>query len=168
MKQRTVVLACILGVSALFSAGCVGPGNTTRARELGVIDTLPDSQAKGYVEFSTKSANGLIPIYLIDEGNQSHLLAAVGVEKGQKYVRRQGMKASERLRVAAPPGNHRFALQKDGELITVPVQAGKITQVELKYDPIENAQSYAVYRMEHTILDPVNAPEAVGGSSRSE
>ena len=140
----------------------------SRARELGVIDTLPDSQAKGYVEFSTKSANGLIPIYLIDETNQSHLLAAVGVEKGQKYVRRQGMKASERLRVAAPPGTHRFALQKSGEVIQVPVQSGKITPVELDYSPLDNAQAYAVYRMDYAVLDPVSAPEAVGGSSRSE
>lgn len=83
-------------------------------------------------------------------------------------MRREGMVASERLRVAAPPGTHTFALQKNGETIEVPVERDKVTQVQLDYDPLDNAEAFVVYRLDYAIMDPVSAPEAVGGASRSE
>lgn len=160
---------CLIGIALLLASGCASHRNTSTARELGVIDTIGDSQEKGYVEFYTKSANGLIPIYLIDQDNNSQPLAAVGIQAGDEYVRREGMRAAERLRIAAPVGTHTFALQKGGQLIEVPVEQDKITRVELDYDPIDNADAFVVYKLDHAVLDPVSAPpEAVGGAPRSE
>jgi len=164
--MKTPTALCLSGIALLLASGCAGPGNTRTARELGVIDTIGDSQDKGFVEFYTKSANGLIPIYHIDQNNNSHLLAAVGVPAGRKYVRREGMVASERLRVAAPSGTQRFAV--GGEAIEVPVQPDKVTRVELDFDTIDNADAYVVYRLDHTVMDPISAPEAVGGAPRAE
>jgi hypothetical protein len=160
---------CLIGIALVLASGCASHRSTSTARELGVIDTIGDSQDKGYVEFYTKSANGLVPIYFIDEKNNSHLLAAVGVEAGERYVRREGMRASERLRVAGPVGTHTFALQKGGQVIEVPIEQDKITRVELNYDPVDNADTFVVYRMDYAVLDPVSAPaEAIGGAPRSE
>lgn len=166
MKIPTTL--CLAGIALVLASGCATQRNTSTARALGVIDTIGDSQDKGYVEFYTKSANGLIPIYYIDQERNSHLLAAVGVDAGDKYVVREGMRASERLRVAAPSGTHTFSLHKGGQVIEVPVQPDKVTRVELDYDAIENADAFAVYKMDYAVLDPVSAPEAVGGASKSE
>jgi|SRR5687767_8105130 len=165
--EKTTTL-CLAGIALLLASGCATHKNTSTARELGVIDTIGNSQDKGYVEFYTKSANGLIPIYYIDKENNSHLLAAVGVDRGDKYVVREGMRASERLRVAAPSGTHTFSLQKGGELIEVPVQPDKVTRVELDYDAIDNADAFVVYKMNHSVQEPTSTPEAVGGAPRSE
>jgi hypothetical protein len=159
---------CLVGIALVLAAGCASDSSTRTVSKLGVIDTIGDSANKGYVEFYSKSANGLIPIYLVDQNNHSKPLAAIGAGAGNKYVRREGMNATERLRVAAPVGTHTFALAKGGEMIQVPVEADKVTRVELNYDPIENADAYLVYRLDHVVFDPVNAPEAVGGAPRSE
>jgi hypothetical protein len=167
--MKKPVTLCLIGIALLLASGCASHRNTSTARELGVIDTIGDSQDKGYVEFYTKSANGLIPIYLIDQDNNSQPLAAVGVEAGDRYALRDGMRASERLRVAAPVGTHTFALQKGGQLIEVPVEQDKVTRVELDYDPVDNADAFVVYKLDYAVLDPVSAPaEAVGGAPRSE
>jgi hypothetical protein len=159
---------CLVGIALVLAAGCASDSSTRTVSKLGVIDTIGDSSSKGYVEFYSKSANGLIPIYLVDQNNNSRPLAAVGVGAGNKYVHREGMNATERLRVAAPPGTHTFAISKSGDTIHVPVQADKVTRVELNFDPIDNADAYLVYRLDHTVFDPVAAPEAVGGAPRSE
>ena len=159
---------CLVGIALVLAAGCASDSSTRTASQLGVIDTIGNSPDKGYVEFHSKSANGLIPIYLIDQNNNSQLLAAVGVDAGSKYARREGLRASERLRVAAPAGTHTFALQQGGDTIEVPVQADKVTRVELNFDVIDNADAYVVYRLDHSVFDPVAVPEAVGGAPRSE
>ena len=159
---------CLVGIALVLAAGCASDSSTRTASQLGVIDTIGNSSDKGYVEFYSKSANGLIPIYLVDQNNNSQLLAAVGVSSGSKYAHREGLRATERLRVAAPPGTHTFSLQRGGETIQVPVQADKVTRVELNFNPIDNADAYVVYRLDHAVFDPVTVPEAVGGASRSE
>ena len=156
---------CLVGIALVLAAGC---SNTRTASSLGVIDTIGNSPDKGYVEFHSKSANGLIPIYLVDQNNNSKLLAAVGVDAGDKYYRREGLRATERLRVAAPAGTHTFSLQQGGNTIEVPVQADKVTRVELNFDVINNADAYLFYRLDHAVFDPVAVPEAVGGASRAE
>lgn len=167
MKKSATL--CLIGIALLLASGCASHRNTSTARELGVIDTIGDSQDKGYVEFYTKSANGLIPIYLIDQDNNAQPLAAIGVEAGDKYVRREGMRASERLRIATPVGTHRFSLQKSGQIIEVPVQPDKVTRVELDFDAMDNADAFVVYKLDYAVQDPVSAPaEAVGGAPRSE
>ena len=166
MKKPTTL--CLVGIALVLAAGCASQSGTRTASQLGVIDTIGNSPDKGYVEFYSKSANGLIPIYLVDQNNNSQLLAAVGVGAGSKYARREGLRASERLRVAAPAGTHSFSLQKGGDTIEVPVQADKVTRVELNFDPIDNADAYVVYRLDHEVFDPVSIPEAVGGAPRSE
>ncbi len=166
MKKTT--LFGLLGATALMMSGCASSRHIDTARELGVIDTLPDSAPKGYVEFHARSANGPVPIYLMDEQNNSHLLAAVGLEAGDKYRGREGMKVSERLRVAAPPGTHTFALQKDGQPIKVPVKENQVTGVEVDYKPIDNAEHYVVYQMDYAVKNPVRISEAVGSAPRSE
>jgi hypothetical protein len=165
MKKSIPFLAMVLGAAVL--AGCASrPVGTVR--EVGLIDTLPDATAKGYVEFFTRSANGPVPIYLVDEQKNSHLLAAVGLEAGDKYYRREGMTVAERLRVAAPVGTHTFALQKDGPQIQVPVKADHVTCVEVDYEALDRADFFEVYRLDYAIADPVSAPEAVGSAPRSE
>ena len=165
--KKTATL-CLVGIAVVLAAGCASDSSTRTASSLGVIDTIGNSPDKGYVEFYSKSANGLIPIYLVDQNNNSKLLAAVGVGAGNKYARREGLNATERLRVAAPAGTHTFSLQKGGDTIEVPVQADKVTRVELNFDPIDNADAYIVYRLDHVVFDPVSVPEAVGGAPRSE
>ena len=166
MKKSATL--CLVGIAVVLVAGCASQSSTRTASPLGVIDTIGNSSEKGYVEFYSKSANGLIPIYLVDQNNNSKLLAAVGVDAGDKYYRREGLRASERLRVAAPAGTHKFALEKEGNIIQVPVQTDKVTRVELNFDVIDNADAYVVYRMGHAVFDPVAVPEAVGGAPRSE
>ena len=166
--MRKTILFGLLSATALIAAGCHIGQHVNTARELGVIDTLPDSASKGYVEFYTRSANGPVPIYLVDEQKNSHPLAAVGVGAGDKYIEREGMKVSERLRVAAPPGTHTFALQKDGELIQVPVKENQVTCVEVDFIPIDNADHYVVYKLDYAVSNPVRMQEAVGSAPRSE
>ena len=166
MKKRT--LFGLLGATVLIMSGCATGRHINTARELGVIDTLPDSAPKGYVEFSARSANGPVPIYVVDEQNNSHLLAAVGLEAGDKYHAREGMKASQRLRVAAPPGTHTFALQQGGPQIKVPVKENQVTCVEVNYKPIDDAEQYVIYQLDYAVKDPVRTPEAVGSAPRSE
>ena len=156
----------LLGVTFLLGSGCAIRRPVSTASELGLIDTLPNDSARGYVEFFTRSANGPVPIYLVDEQKDSHLLAAVGVNAGDKYYPREGMKVSERLRVAAPAGTHTFAL--GGQLIEVPVKANHVTCVELDYQPIDRAEHFEVYRLNYAVADPVSAPDAVGSAPRSE
>jgi len=168
MKKSIPFLALLLGTAMLVSAGCATSRPTGTAREIGVIDTLPDTSAKGYVEFYTRSANGPVPIYLVDEQRNSHLLAAVGVKAGDKYYRREGMKASERLRVAAPAGTHTFALQQGGPVIEVPVKEDQVTRVELDYRPLDRAEHYDVYQLDYAVHDPVKTLDAVGSAPRSE
>jgi hypothetical protein len=168
MKKSIPFLAMLLGAAVLVSAGCATQSNVSKARELGVIDTLPDTAARGYVEFYTRSANGPVPIYQVDEQKHSHLLAAVGVQAGDKYYKREGMKASERLRVAAPPGTHIFALQKDGPVIEVPVKEDQVTCVELGYRPLDRAGNFDIYQLDYAVHDPVKTADAVGSAPRSE
>jgi hypothetical protein len=168
MKKAIPFLTVLLGTVVLLGSGCALSRPVGTASEVGLIDTLANDSAKGYVEFFTRSANGPVPIYLVDEQKNSHLLAAVGLNAGDKYYRREGMKVSERLRVAAPAGTHTFALQKDGPLIEVPVKASQVTCVELDYQPIDRAEHFDVYRLNYAVADPVNAPDAVGSAPRSE
>jgi len=168
MKKSIPLLAMLLGAALLVSAGCATRRNVSTARAVGIIDTLPDTTARGYVEFFTRSANGPVPIYLVDEQKNSHLLAAVGVPAGNKYQQREGMKASERLRVAAPVGTHSFALQKDGPVIEVPVKEDQVTRVELDYRPLDRAENYDVYHLDYAVHDPVRTADAVGSAPRSE
>jgi len=168
MKKSILPIVVLLGATVLIGAGCSTGRHVNTARELGLIDTLPDSASEGYVEFYTRSANGPVPIYLIDEQKNSHLLAAVGLDAGDKYYAREGMKVSERLRVAAPVGTHTFALQRDGPQIQVPVKQDQVTCVEVDYSPIDNADAYVVYRLDYTVANPVRAQEAVGSAPRSE
>lgn len=166
MKKTIPLLAAVSAAAVL--AGCATRGNVSTTRELGLIDTLPATEAKGYVEFYTRAANGPVPIYLVDEEQNSHLLAAVGLEAGDKYYRREGMTVSERLRVAAPVGTHTFALHKDGPQIEVPVKADHVTCVEVDYEPIDPAEHFVVYRLDYAIDEPERAPDAVGAAPRSE
>jgi hypothetical protein len=163
--MKKPAMLCLVGTALVLVAGC---SNTRTASQLGVVDTIGNSPDKGYVEFHSKSAKGLIPIYLVDQNNNSKLLAAVGVDAGDKYYRREGLRATQVLRVAAPAGTHKFSLEKEGNLIQVPVQADKVTRVDLNFDVIDNADAYVVYRLGHAVFDPVAAPEAVGGAPRSE
>jgi hypothetical protein len=166
MKKSILFLAGLLGAAVLLGSGCAIRRPVSTASELGLIDTLGEDSAKGYVEFFTRSAKGPVPIYLVDEQKNSHLLAAVGVNAGDKYYRREGMKISERLRVAAPAGTHTFAL--GGQLIEVPVKANRMTCVELDYQPIDRAEHFDVYRLSYAVADPVSAPDAVGSAPRAE
>ena len=68
---------CLVGIALVLAAGCASDSSTRTVSKLGVIDTIGDSANKGYVEFYSKSANGLIPIYLVDQNNNSRPLAAV-------------------------------------------------------------------------------------------
>lgn len=158
----------LLGAAALIMSGCATGRDVSTVRELGVIDTLPENAPKGYVEFYARSANGPVPIYVVDEQNNSHFLAAVGLDAGDKYHAREGMKVSERLRVAAPAGTHIFALQEGGRQIQVPVKENQVTCVEVNYKPIDNADQYVVYQMDYAVKDPVRTTEAVGSAPRSE
>ncbi|MCI0746790.1 MAG: hypothetical protein L0Y58_15415 [Verrucomicrobia subdivision 3 bacterium] len=168
MKKCVVSITIVAGCLAWIGGGCATGGKVNTARELGVIDTLPESATKGYVEFYTRDANGPVFIYLVNENNSTQPLAGVGVATGDKYRERGGLKVSERLRVAAPVGTHRFALQKDGSQIDVPVQANKVTCVEIDYTPIDPSEHFVVYKMDYAVKDPAAMSDAVGSAPRAE
>jgi hypothetical protein len=165
MKNRFSSFIWIVCAAAL--TGCATREVRT-ARSMGTIDTIPDSSSKGYVEFYTRAANGPVAIYLMDDQGNAQPLAAVGVREGDKYQVRDGMRVSERLRVAAPAGTHTFALHKNGPQIQVEVEPNKVTEVQLDYDPIEPADHFVVFRLDSEISEPRALAEAVGSAPRSE
>lgn len=154
-----------LAVCAVALAGCASVEST---RSLGVIDTMPDSASKGYVEFRAREPKGPIRVYSVDQHQNEHFLGAVGLKKGDRYYVRDGITASETLRIAAAPGKHTFALQKNGPQVEVDVQSDKVTRVDLDYEPIEPGQNFVVYKVDYAVAAPVAASEAMGSAPRSE
>jgi hypothetical protein len=163
MKHRFGSFA--LAACAMALAGCASVKST---RSLGVIDTMPESASKGYVEFHARQPRGPISVYEVDQNRNEHLLGAVGLKKGDKYYVRDGMTTAETLRIAAAPGKRTFALQKNGPQLQVDVEPDKVTRVELDYEPIDPGDNFVVYKVDYAVAAPVAASEAMGSAPRSE
>src|SRR2546430_6561507 len=131
MKNASRVFVVLSSALLLTSSGGVAK-DVRSARRLEVIDSAPANQAKGYVEFHARSGKGVIPIYIFDEPKRPVWLAATGLREGDHYsAQRHPTTVAERLRVAMPAGPHTFMIQRDGELLRVPVQENKTTLVEI-------------------------------------
>ena len=165
MRNHLSRNSALFGSSALLSLllGCAAPylePRTARPRE--TVDTAPNATAKGYVEFSSISRNPVvIPIYLLD-GNRPRLLAGTGLSKGESYsYRRHPTTVAEKVRMALPPGSHKFMIEWNGEIIQVPVEADKVTPVQIDYTVVSRANDTGVYRLDYQMFEPTLFNEPV-------
>jgi len=119
------------------------------------VDSVPGQSAKGYVEFVSISKDAVVPIYLLDEQRQPHLLAATGLKEGSRYsFRRHPTRVAERVRIALPPGKHQFMIERDGPILQVPVEQGKVTPVDLDYVVLYRGDRFITYRLNYQMFEP--------------
>ena len=168
----------VLAVAALAVAltGCYGPRNVGGVSSLGVVETAPVESDKGYVEFISVSRDVPVPVYQVDEKGNAYLLASVGLRPGDTYYRDPATRGHvvQNLRVSEPPGEHTFAVERNGERIEVPVKEGKITPVEVDYTLLQEGDAFRTYRVNYRVFEPVpyqesrlSSPAPSGQQSRS-
>ncbi len=158
MKLR--VLSVLTITLLLATVGCQDTRQVRKATAYAMTDTAPQVSDKGYVEFYTHSPGAAVPIYGIDAKGRPHSLGAVGLERGDRYskARYEGT-ASEKLRVAVPPGNNTFSIEKNGPRVQVPVSAGQVTPVEVYYTRVERGFRMDVYEANVDVLPQMAATE---------
>jgi hypothetical protein len=158
MKLRT--LSVLIIPLSLAVAGCFDTRQVKSSTAYGITDTAPQVSDKGYVEFYAHTPGAVVPIYGIDARGRSHNLGAVGLKRGDVYseARYEGL-ASERLRVAVPPGNNTFAIERNGPRVVVPVSAGQVTPVEVFYNRLERGDRMDIYQAEAEVLAQTTATE---------
>jgi len=156
MKTIPRTILTLGSAIVLATAGCATQQVRT-ARALETIDTAPAQTDKGYVDFFSVSKDTLVvPVFLMDEHHQPQLLAATGLRQGDRYCfRTHGTTAAETLRVAVPAGRHEFMVEKDGQILQVPVEAGKVTAVQIDYGLIWRATTVRVYNPSFRLFQPV-------------
>ena len=149
--------AVTIGLAMLMTClGCFSTRQIKTAKELETVDTAPGQSTKGYVEFTALSKNAVVPILLFDNHRSPHLLAATGLRKGERYsFSRHQTTVAETVRVSLPPGSHTFMIERDGEIVRVPVEAGKVTPVQIDYVPIHTGSTLVVYRVKAQVGGPV-------------
>jgi hypothetical protein len=80
--------------------------------------------------------------------------------RGDLYSRaRYEGDVSERLRVAVPPGNNTFAIERNGPRVQVPVSAGQVTPVEIYYTRLERGFGMDLYNANVDVLPQTTATE---------
>jgi hypothetical protein len=133
--------------------GCSTGRQVRTAGSLHVVDTAPAQPSKGYVEFYSVATNAVVPIYLLDDQRHARLLGATGLHKGDHYsFQRHETIVAEKLRVALAPGSHLFMVERDGKTVRVPVEAGKVTSVQIDYSLVYAGVSYVVCRIDSLAL----------------
>ena len=158
MKLRTL---SVLTIPLMLAAvGCQDTRQVRTARASGMTDTAPQASDKGYVEFYTHAPGAAVPIFGVDAQGRSHILGAVGLEEGDRYSRtRYETDVSEKLRVAVPPGNNTFSIERNGPRIRVPVSTGQVTPVEIYYARLEKGFRMDVYNANVEILPQTTVTE---------
>ena len=158
MKTVSSTITSLSLASLLAGLGCATQQVKTALR-LETVDTIPAETAKGYVEFSALSKEAVVPIFLLDE-QRPHLLAGTGLKKGDHYsFTRHPTIVAERVRIALPPGLHTFMIERDGPILRLPVETGKVTPVELNYVPIYNGDTFVAYRLTTQAFEPESFKE---------
>jgi len=155
MKNFSRITLIFGSALILASSGCAitEVHNVRSAQHLAKVDPMPNGAAKGYVEFYARSGKGVIPIYLIDDPHVRLRLAATGLHAGDDYSSiRHPMVVAEKLQVTLPAGTHTFMVQKDGQIIRVPVEEGKTTTVEIDYELVDQAPMVEVYKVNAKVL----------------
>ena len=154
MKKVLVVAATACSVMVI--TGCYSSRHMGGVKSLGVVETAGNDSNKGYVEFISVNKDTPIPIYQVDKGGNTYLLAGVGLGADDKYsLRRYDMAVVESLRVSEPAGTHTFVIDNNGERIQVPVREGKITPVEINYTLLDQGDTFRTYRASHRVFEPV-------------
>jgi hypothetical protein len=150
-----IPLVLAIGTCATFAR------DIRHAQPVATLDVAPQDSQKGYVEFYStahSAPNAPISIYLEDDQQGLRPLAAIGLNHGDSYsYSRHGMIMGEKLRVALPPGDHKFRIEGDGETIKVPVVDGQVTPVEIDYTLLERGDTFAVYRLGCRVASPAAA-----------
>ncbi|HUR45742.1 MAG TPA: hypothetical protein VMZ27_07715 [Candidatus Saccharimonadales bacterium] len=137
----------------LAAAGCEDTRQVRTTRAYGMTETSPQGSDNGYVEFHALKTGAPVPIFGVDSNGRSHMLGAVGLKEGDPYSRaRYEGDVSEKLRVAVPPGNNNFTIERNGPRIQVPVSSGQVTPVEVYYNRIEKGFRMDIYRANAEIL----------------
>jgi hypothetical protein len=144
----------------LTAAGCCDTRQVRKATAYGVMDAAPQVSDKGYVEFYTHTPGAAVPIYAVDSKGRQHSLGAVGVHRGDPYssARYEGM-AAEKLRVAVPPGDQTFSIERNGPRIQVPVSSGQVTPVEIYYVRQERGMRMDIYTASMDVHPQIAATE---------
>jgi len=168
MKITSRILVTFSAAALLATVGCATTRQVRTARSLEVVDTVSTNSVKGYVEFTSLSKDAVVPIYLVDDVRAPHMLAATGLRKGDRYsYSRHRTLTAEMVRVAVPPGRHTFMIERDGQFAQVPVEAGKVTRVEIDYVPLYRGDSIVTYRVGYEMFEPMPfAEKAVGEKTR--
>jgi hypothetical protein len=145
----------------LAAAGCCDTRQVRNATAYGVMDAAPQVSDKGYVEFYTHTPGSAVPIYAVDSKGRQHSLGAVGVHRGDPYSRaRYEGDAAEKLRVAVPPGENTFSIERNGPRVQVPVSAGQVTPVEIYYARQERGMRMDIYNASMDV-HPQTAPTEI-------
>jgi len=155
MKNFSGIILTFGSAVILASVGCAitEAHDVRNAQRLLKVDPMPNGAAKGYVEFHARSGKGVIPIYLVDDPQLRLRLAATGLQAGDEYSTiRHPMAVAEKLQVTLPAGTHTFMVQKDGQIIRVPVEEGKTTTVEIDYELVHQAPTVEVYKVNAKVL----------------
>ena len=164
MKSFSKIISNTLASALLLTTfGCAIGQQVRSARSFQALDTIPDGSAKGYVEFSSMAKDAAVPIYLLGAQHEPQLLAGTGIKAGDHYsFKRHQTEVAEKVRVALPPGQYQFIIQKDGQVLQVPVEEGKVTRVQLNYVLLIDGDLYGTYRLTCFLSDPVplNDPKA--------
>jgi hypothetical protein len=161
MVKKSLIIM-LAGSAILVATGCQ---DTRQVRSSGSFRTvdIAHGQDKGYVEFFCRSNNVAVPIYSGDVKDRAVIVGAVGLEPGDHYSRvRYETEVTSRLRVAVAPGKHTFLVERDGQRIEVPVQAGRVTPVAIDYVLLERADNFDVYRVNAEVgasMAPSDAPK---------
>ena len=152
----TSSLIITLSSAIVLATGCV-TRQIRNARSVETIDTAPGQSAKGYVDFFSVSKDAVVvPVFLMDDQHQPQLLAATGLRAGDRYCfSTYRTTAAETLRVAVPAGRHQFMVEKDGQILQVPVEADKVTAVQIDYGLLWRAPSIRVYNPSFRVFEPV-------------
>ena len=157
MKLRTLSILTI--PLFLTAAGCEDT-QVRKATAYGMVDAAPQVSDKGYVEFYTHTPGATVPIYAVDSRGRQQSLGAVGVHRGDPYSRaRYEGDAAEKLRVAVPPGNQTFAIERNGPRVQVPVAAGQVTPVEIYYVRQERGMRMDIYTASMDVHPQIAATE---------
>ena len=154
MRNISKFISILTLAMLMAGLGCVNRQVRT-ARAMQTIDTAPSQSAKGYVEFFSVSKEAVVPVYYMDDQRRAHLLGATGLRKGDSYsFQRHRTSVSEKLRVAVPPGSQTFMIERDGVIVRVPVEAVKVTPVQVDYVLIYSGLSFVVCNVKADVLKP--------------
>ncbi len=163
MKTVSRITTTLSLASLLITLGCASRSQVKTALRLETIDTIPAEPAKGYVEFSSVSREAVVPIFLLDEQRRPRLLAATGLNKGAHYsFTSHPTIVAEKVRIALPAGVHTFMIERDGPILRVSVETGKVTPVELSYVALYNGATFVTYRVTSQAFQPAPFKESPG------